>query len=227
MAFSLLWSCGLVISIVIFAVAFGLTLSNGNVSRKFLTIFTAGSLVATFLLIYLMDIFKVQLNSMMGTYNYLLLFLIALILIFTGYVINGADNYKRNFARVFSLSYLCFMLTVLICVASKQSLLGLNSLQLGLFTACLFSLIMILTFVACKRIKLIGESQESLGTLYIIAGIYFLVVSLLLPNIMALDMNAMKPINVVSIESIAVAILVLVVVVVLGLLYYKKNTLLK
>ena len=40
-------------------------------------------------------------------------------------------------------------------------------------------------------------------------------------------MEDMKPINVVSLESIAIAIVLLIVVVVLGLLYYKKNTLLK
>ena len=225
MAFSLLWSCGLIISVVIFAVAFGIALSNCEFSKKSLAIFAGASLIATFLLVYLIDIFKVQLNSLMGAYNYLLLFLIALILMLTGYLVNAGEDFKRKIMRIFSLTYLCFMLCVVICIGSKESILGLNSLQTAAFTGILFTLIMLLAFYVSRKIRPVA--YESLGSLYIIAGIYFLVVSLFLPNIVSLDMNAMKPINVVSIESIAITIVLLIVVVALGLIYYKKNTLLK
>jgi hypothetical protein len=52
-------------------------------------------------------------------------------------------------------------------------------------------------------------------------------VSLFLPNIMSLDMNEMKPINIVSTESTIFTFVFIIVVVVLGLWYYRKNTLLK
>ena len=227
MAFSLLWSCGLIISIIIFAVAFGLMLSSGNPSNKSLAIFTVGSLIATFLLVYAMSIFKVQLNSVMGSYNYLLLFLIALILMFTGYLINDGESFRKNLTKVFPLTYLCFLLCALICIGSKDPLFGLDSLQISTLTAVLFSLIMLAAYFACRKVRVLRNSHESVGSLYIIAGIYFLVVSLFLPNIMSLKMDEMKPINVVSIESIAITIILLIVVVALGLIYYKKNTLLK
>ena len=63
--------------------------------------------------------------------------------------------------------------------------------------------------------------------LYFVFGVYFLIVSLLLPNIISLDMNDMKPINIVSIESMIITFVFLIVVAVLGLWYYRKNTLLK
>ena len=68
---------------------------------------------------------------------------------------------------------------------------------------------------------------KSLRDLYFVFGVYFLIVSLLLPNIVSLDMNDMKPINIVSIESMVITFVFLIVVAILGLFYYRKNTLLK
>lgn len=225
MAFSLLWSFGLVISILVFAIAIGLSLGYADISKKALAIFSVGSIICTFILVYVISLFKIQLNSAMGAYNYLLLFLIALMLMFIGYSINRQN--KQNFIKILSLPYLCFILTVVMCVGSKESLFGLNSLQISLLTAILFSLIMVIAFFCCKKFNFINVSYKSLGSMYFILGIYCLVVSLFLPNIVGLNMDDMKPINVVSLESIAITVVLLIVVVILGLFYYKKNTLLK
>ena len=227
MAFSLLWSFGLIISILVFAVAIGLSLSYTEISKKYLAFFSIGFLICTFILVYAIDLFKVQLNSIMGAYNYLLLFMIAFMLMFIGYLINRQRDDKENFIKVIFPSYLCFIVTVVMCVGSKESLFGLNSLQISLMAAILFSLIMVIAYFGCRRFNFFNISYDSLGSMYFILGIYCLVVSLFLPNIIGLNMEDMKPINVVSLESIAIAIVLLIVVVVLGLLYYKKNTLLK
>jgi predicted transporter len=63
--------------------------------------------------------------------------------------------------------------------------------------------------------------------LYFILGAYFLMVALFIPNIVSLSMEDMKPINIVSVESIVVTLAFIIVVIVLGLLYWRKNTLLK
>lgn len=227
MAFSLLWSFGLVISILIFAAAAGFCLGYAGISRKSLAIVSVGSIICTFILVYGIELFKTQLNSIMGSYNYLLLFLIAFILMFIGYSINKQNGDKGNFMKVISLSYLCFILTLVMCVGSKESLFGLNSLQISLLTAILFGLIMVIVFFSCKKFNVIDVSYNSLGSMYFILGIYCLVVSLFLPNIIGLNMDDMRPINVGSLESIAATIVLLIVVIVLGLVYYKKNTLLK
>ncbi len=222
MAFSLLWSFGLVISILIFAVAIGFCLGYAGTSRKSLTIASIGSVICTFILVYGISLFKTQLNSAMGAYNYLLLFLIALVLMFVGFSAN-----RQNLMKTISLSYLCFILTVVMCVASKESLLGLNSLQISMLTAVLFCLVMVMAFFGSRKLDFVNVSYKSLGSMYFILGIYCLVVCLFLPNIIGLNMDDMRPINVGSLESIAGTVVVLIVVVVLGLVYYKKNTLLK
>jgi predicted transporter len=88
MAFSLLWSFGLIISILIFAVAIGFCLGYAGISRKSLAIVSIGSIICTFILVYAINLFKNQLNLVMGAYNYLLLFLIAFVMMFIGYSIN-------------------------------------------------------------------------------------------------------------------------------------------
>ncbi len=226
MAFSLLWSIGLIISIFIFTVAIGLSLSYTEISKKTLAIYSVGLMICTFILVYVINLFRTQLSSGLGAYNYLLLFLIAFMLMFIGYSINKRND-SENFIKIPLLSYLCFILTVVMCVGSNESLFGLNSLQISILTAVLFGLIMAIVFFSCKRFDFINVSYNSLGSMYFILGIYCLVVSLFLPNIIGLNMEDMKPINVVSLESIAITIVLLVIVVVLGLLYYKKNTLLK
>ena len=227
MAFSLLWSFGLIISILIFAVAIGFCLGYAGISRKSLAIVSIGSIICTFILVYAINLFKNQLNLVMGAYNYLLLFLIAFIMMFIGYSINKHDEDKRNFTKAISLSYLCFMLTVVMCVGSKESLFGLDSLQVSLLTAVLFGLVMVMVFFGCRKFNIIDVSYNSLGSMYFILGIYCLVVSLFLPNIIGLNMDDMRPINVVSLQSVAITIILLIGVIVLGLVYYKKNTLLK
>ena len=224
MAFSLLWSLGFIISIVIFSVAIGLILSYEKISNIDLAKFFIVSIISTFILVYAINLFKTQLISAIGNYSFLLLFLISLLLMFIGYLFNKGKN---NTKKVILLSYLSFMLLALICICSKESLLGLNSFYISLFAAILFNLIIILVFFCCKRFNFINISDNSLGSMYFILGVYSLMVSLLLPNIMSLNMKDMKPINIVSIEYILVTIALLIVVIVLGLLYYRKNTLLK
>lgn len=227
MAFSLLWSFGLVISILIFAVAIGFCLGYALTDGKSLAIASIGSVICTFILVYGINLFKIQLNSAMGAYNYLLLFLIALVMMFIGFSVNKQNEEKENLMKIISLSYLCFILTVVMCVASKESLLGLDSLQISILTAVLFGLIMVMAFFGSVKLDFINVSYRSLGSMYFILGIYCLVVCLFLPNIIGLNMDDMRPINVGSLESIAVTVVVLIAVIVLGLVYYKKNTLLK
>jgi predicted transporter len=227
MAFSLLWSLGLIVSIIIFSAAIAVTLSYNDISRKVLVEFCLVSIVSTFALTYAIGLFKVQLNSIFGSYNYLLLFLIALILMFTGYLINKERDFKDNFMKILLLSYVCFILAVLVCVGSKEPLFGLDALQIGILTAVLFNLLVAGIFFISKRLKLGNASYKNLGSMYVIGGIYFLIVALFLPNIVALNMDDMRPINIVSIESLAITVILLIVVVVLGSVYYKKNSLLK
>ena len=225
MAFSLLWSFGLIISIMIFAVAMGLILYNEGINKKNLIIFSVCSIVGTFIFVYLLNLVKAQLSSFMGSYSYLLLFLISFILMIMGYLI--IKNKKLVFKRTILLSYACFMLIVMLCVGSNESLFGLDSLQISLLTTILLNIVILIVFFSCKKWNLFNLSYKALGSMFFILGLYCLIVSLFLPNIMSLNMADMKPINIVSIESMVFTFVFLIVVAVLGLWYYRKNTLLK
>lgn len=227
MSFSLLWSVGFAVSIVVFAISIGLVINSKINSNKNLVKLVFVLFISTLILIYSICIFKVQLNSIIGSYNYVLLFLIAFLLMFIGYIIIKENGCGRSFINVLLLSYLSFILVMLICIGSKESIFGLDDLQISLLTTLLFSLLILVVLFACRKLKLIDRSYRSFGSLYLILGIYCLMISLLLPNIISLNMGDMKPINIVSIDSIAFIFILLIVIMVLGLLYYKKNTLLK
>jgi predicted transporter len=225
MAFSLVWSFGLIISIMIFAISAGLILSREATNNKNLIIFLLASTGVIFILVYLIDLAKTQISSLMGSYSYILLFLISFILMLIGYSI--IKNKKLVFKRTILLSYACFMVTVVMCVGSEEPLFGLNSLQISLLTTILFNLIMGIAFFMCKKWNLLNTSYKTFGSMFFILGLYCLMVSLLLPNILSLNMGDMRPINIVSMENVALTIAALIVVVILGCFYYKKNTLLK
>lgn len=227
MGFSLLWAAGLTVSIIIFALLMGLVVSSNIKSNGNLTKLTICSFVSTLIIVYLLDLFKVQLNSIMGIYNYTLLFLIAFLLMLAGYIIIKEKSHERTFMQVILLSYLSFILMTVICIGSKESIFGLNSLQVSLLTSVLFNLVILCVFFGCKKLKLIDNSYKNFGSMYFILGIYCLVVSLFLPNIISINMGDMSTINIVSIEYTAFTFVLLIVIAVLGLLYYKKNTLLK
>ena len=227
MAFSLVWSLGFVISIIIFSVILGLIFYYNDTSKKTLAKYIVISVICTSVLIYSINLFKNQLYSVVGIYNYTFLFLIAFILILIGYLLSKETEFKSSFNKVLSLSYLCFILVAFVCILSRSDLLGLNSLQISLLTAILLNVLIIAVFFAFKKFNLINRSFKILRDLYFVFGLYFLIVSLFLPNIISLDMNDMKPINIVSIESMVFTIVFLIVVAILGLFYYRKNTLLK
>ena len=221
MVFSSLWSIAFIGSIIIFSIVIGLILGL-NVSKKYMVKFSIVSIMVMLILIYLMNLYNDQLNLAIGSYNYLLLFVISSILIFIGYLINKSKDVNK----VISLSYLSFVLIAFTCILSKNVLNGWGDIQITLLATCLFNSLVIAVF-AIKKLKILSNSYEYLGKFYFIFGIYFLVVSLFIPNLVALDVNTMKPINIVSIKSIILTIVLLAVVVSLGLLYNKKNTLFK
>ena len=198
MAFSLVWSLGYLISIIVFSTVIGLIFYFNETSKKDLAKYLFVSVICTFAMIYVMGLFKDQLYSAIGIYNYALLFLIAFILILIGYLLSKEKTFKGSFKKVLSLSYLSFLLVALVCVLSRSDLFGLNSLQVTLVTTILFNLLIVAVFFTLKKFNLTAESFKMLRDLYFIFGIYFLIVSLFLPNIISLNMEDMKPIKLLA-----------------------------
>ena len=94
MAFSLVWSLGYLISIIVFSTVIGLIFYFNETSKKDLAKYLFVSVICTFAMIYVMGLFKDQLYSAIGIYNYALLFLIAFILILIGYLLSKEKTFK-------------------------------------------------------------------------------------------------------------------------------------
>lgn len=222
MGFNILWSVAFIVSILIFSVIIGLFINCNIDSKRNLAKLSIVSFISVGISVYLISIFKIQLDSLIGEYNYILLFLIAFLLMAIGYIILKQKDYKKTFLKVLLLSYVSFILSMMICIGFGESIFGLDDLQISLFTTVVFNLLII----GISYVK-INYTYRNFGSMYFILGIYCLMISLLLPNIISLNMSDMKPINIVSIDSAAFSFVLLVIIVVLGLFYYKKNSLLK
>lgn len=222
MGFNILWSVAFIVSILIFSVIIGLFINCNIDSKRNLAKLSIVSFISVGIFVYLISIFKIQLDSLIGEYNYILLFLIAFLLMAIGYIILKQKDYKKTFLKVLLLSYVSFILSMMICIGFGESIFGLDDLQISLFTTVVFNLLII----GISYVK-INYTYRNFGSMYFILGIYCLMISLLLPNIISLNMSDMKPINIVSIDSAAFSFVLLVIIVVLGLFYYKKNSLLK
>ncbi|MCI7428822.1 MULTISPECIES: DUF2162 family putative transporter [Methanobrevibacter] len=222
MGFNILWSVAFIVSILIFSVIIGLFINCNIDSKRNLAKLSIVSFISVGIFVYLISIFKIQLDSLIGEYNYILLFLIAFLLMAIGYIILKQKDYKKTFLKVLLLSYVSFILSMMICIGFGESIFGLDDLQISLLTTVVFNLLII----GISYVK-INYTYRNFGSMYFILGIYCLMISLLLPNIISLNMSDMKPINIVSIDSAAFSFVLLVIIVVLGLLYYKKNSLLK
>ena len=222
MGFNILWSVAFIVSILIFSVIIGLFINCNIDSKRNLAKLSIVSFISVGIFVYLISIFKIQLDSLIGEYNYILLFLIAFLLMAIGYIILKQKDYKKTFLKVLLLSYVSVILSMMICIGFGESIFGLDDLQISLLTTVVFNLLII----GISYVK-INYTYRNFGSMYFILGIYCLMISLLLPNIISLNMSDMKPINIVSIDSAAFSFVLLVIIVVLGLLYYKKNSLLK
>ena len=222
MGFNILWSVAFIVSILIFSVIIGLFINCNIDSKRNLAKLSIVSFISVGIFVYLISIFKIQLDSLIGEYNYILLFLIAFLLMAIGYIILKQKDYKKTFLKVLLLSYVSFILSMMICIGFGESIFGLDDLQISLLTTVVFNLLII----GISYVK-INYTYRNFCSMYFILGIYCLMISLLLPNIISLNMSDMKPINIVSIDSAAFSFVLLVIIVVLGLFYYKKNSLLK
>ena len=222
MGFNILWSVAFIVSILIFSVIIGLFINCNIDSKRNLAKLSIVSFISVGIFVYLISIFKIQLDSLIGEYNYILLFLIAFLLMAICSILLKPKDYKKTFLKVLLLSYVSFILSMMICIGFGESIFGLDDLQISLLTTVVFNLLII----GISYVK-INYTYRNFGSMYFILGIYCLMISLLLPNIISLNMSDMKPINIVSIDSAAFSFVLLVIIVVLGLLYSNKNSLLK
>ena len=209
MGFNILWSVAFIVSILIFSVIIGLFINCNIDSKRNLAKLSIVSFISVGIFVYLISIFKIQLDSLIGEYNYILLFLIAFLLMAIGYIILKQKDYKKTFLKVLLLSYVSFILSMMICIGFGESIFGLDDLQITLLTTVAFNLLII----GISYVK-INYTYRNFGSMYFILGIYCLMISLLLPNIISLNMSDMKPINIVSIDSAAFSFVLLVIIVV-------------
>lgn len=96
MGFNILWSVAFIVSILIFSVIIGLFINCNIDSKRNLAKLSIVSFISVGIFVYLISIFKIQLDSLIGEYNYILLFLIAFLLMAIGYIILKQKDYKKN-----------------------------------------------------------------------------------------------------------------------------------
>ncbi len=93
MGFNILWSVAFIVSILIFSVIIGLFINCNIDSKRNLAKLSIVSFISVGIFVYLISIFKIQLDSLIGEYNYILLFLIAFLLMAIGYIILKQKDY--------------------------------------------------------------------------------------------------------------------------------------
>lgn len=222
-----------ILSVLVYGVNIGLSIGLANLSKKIITlicilyggsVLLLGSTVTEYadVLIEFMNTNSMFTNLLLGT-----------ILMVAGLLtIREWRKHDNNTVISILLStivpYTCFMISLMFLNASLSSSIDLSSWTNKGFMAILVIIIILITYHISKNSKINKKPyQIVLGNYMITLGAYYIVSTLISPNMMMMRDEKLAAITIDSPLNLLLITVALIVVVLIGIYYNKEDNILK
>ena len=222
-----------ILSVLVYGVNIGLSIGLANLSKKIITlicilyggsVLLLGSTVTEYadVLIEFMNTNSMFTNLLLGT-----------ILMVAGLLtIREWRKHDNNTVISILLStivpYACFMISLMFLNASLSSSIDLSSWTNKGFMAILVIVIILITYHISKNSKINKKPyQIVLGNYMITLGAYYIVSTLISPNMMMMRDEKLAAITIDSPLNLLLITVALIVVVLIGIYYNKEDNILK
>lgn len=222
-----------ILSVLVYGVNIGLSIGLANLSKKIITlicilyggsVLLLGSTVTEYadVLIEFMNTNSMFTNLLLGT-----------ILMVAGLLtIREWRKHDNNTVISILLStivpYACFMISLMFLNASLSSSIDLSSWTNKGFMAILVIIIILITYHISKNSKINKKPyQIVLGNYMITLGAYYIVSTLISPNMMMMRDEKLAAITIDSPLNLLLITVALIVVVLIGIYYNKEDNILK
>ena len=176
------------------------------------------------------SLYTSQMTEIINNYNSIIYLIMAIIMIFSGiYTIKEWKKHENNTMRTTRMILVapcpCYFGSILASIIMAAPTIGLGAFSLSQYVAIAMVLVILIGYFASNLIvKFLKKPYPIvIGNFMLFLGIYFLLSSILIPNIIQAFNQSMRFMTIPSITSLALTFLVAIGIVIIGIMISRRN----
>ena len=228
--FSALWQVGVFAAVILFGTKLGIASGLAKISKRYLAILALGYGGGIMLLSAIASLYTSQITYFINSYNSILFLIMAFIMIFAGiYTIKEWKKHEKNTMRTTRMILVapcpCYFGSILASIIMAAPTVGLGAFSLSKYVAVVMVLVIITGYFASNIIiKFLKKPYPIIiGNFMLFLGIYFLLSSILIPNIIQVFNKSMKYMTIPSLNSLTLTFAIACAIVAIGIIVSRRK----
>ena len=176
------------------------------------------------------SLYTSQMTEIINSYNSIIYLIMAIIMIFSGiYTIKEWKKHENNTMRTTRMILVapcpCYFGSILASIIMAAPTIGLGAFSLSQYVAIAMVLVILLGYFASNLIvKFLKKPYPIvIGNFMLFLGIYFLLSSILIPNIIQAFNQSMRFMTIPSLTSLALTFLLAIGIAIMGIMISRRN----
>lgn len=227
---SALWQLGVFAAVILFGTKLGIASGLVNLSKRNLALLCLAYGGGIMLLSAIASLYTSQMTEIINSYNSIIYLIMAIIMIFSGiYTIKEWKKHENNTMRTTRMILVapcpCYFGSILASIIMAAPTIGLGAFSLSQYVAIAMVLVILLGYFASNLIvKFLKKPYPIvIGNFMLFLGIYFLLSSILIPNIIQAFNQSMRYMTIPSLTSLALTFLLAIGIAIMGIMISRRN----
>ena len=227
---SALWQLGVFAAVILFGTKLGIASGLANLSKRNLALLCLAYGGGIMLLSAIASLYTSQMTEIINNYNSIIYLIMAIIMIFSGiYTIKEWKKHENNTMRTTRMILVapcpCYFGSILASIIMAAPTIGLGAFSLSQYVAIAMVLVILLGYFASNLIvKFLKKPYPIvIGNFMLFLGIYFLLSSILIPNIIQAFNQSMRFMTIPSLTSLALTFLLAIGIAIMGIMISRRN----
>ena len=227
---SALWQLGVFAAVILFGTKLGIASGLANLSKRNLALLCLAYGGGIILLSAIASLYTKQITEIINSYNSIIYLIMAIIMIFSGiYTIKEWKKHENNTMRTTRMILVApcpfYFGSILASIIMAAPTIGLGAFSLSQYVAIAMVLVILLGYFASNLIvKFLKKPYPIvIGNFMLFLGIYFLLSSILIPNIIQAFNQSMRFMTIPSLTSLALTFLLAIGIAIMGIMISRRN----
>lgn len=227
---SALWQLGVFAAVILFGTKLGIASGLANLSKRNLALLCLAYGGGIMLLSAIASLYTKQMTEIINSYNSIIYLIMAIIMIFSGiYTIKEWKKHENNTMRTTRMILVapcpCYFGSILASIIMAAPTIGLGAFSLSQYVAIAMVLVILIGYFASNLIvKFLKKPYPIvIGNFMLFLGIYFLLSSILIPNIIQAFNQSMRFMTIPSLTSLALTFLLAIGIAIMGIMISRRN----
>jgi predicted transporter len=225
-----LWQIGVFTAVILFGTKLGIASGLAKISKKNLALLCLGYGGGIMILSAIASLYTSQITEFINTYNSILFLFMAIIMISAGlYTIKEWKRHEKNTMRTTRMILVapcpCYFGSILASIIMAAPTVGLGAFSLSQYVSAVMVLVIVTGYFASNIIIRFLKKPYPIviGNFMLFLGIYFLLSSILIPNIVQTFNQSMRSMTIPSLSSLALTIGLACIIAVVGIIVSRRN----